>query len=363
MKEQEQKLERIRSWMADRKLGALFLQRVSSFAWATCGAASYINTASTEGEASVLITTDRQYILTNNIEAPRLEQEEKLAEQGWDFHITPWYTPGETVTGLTRGLSLASDGHFPEARDVSAELARLRACLSPEEIDRFRDLAGRCAQALEAAIRNLRPGLSEYEIAGRLAEETEQRGAQAIVNLVSVDERIFNFRHPLPTEKKLIRYAMLVLCGRRQGLVCSQTRFIHFGRLPDELRRKAEAVARIDAAFIASTRPDRTLSAVFERGRTAYAAAGFADEWQRHHQGGPAGYEPREYTATPASTERVAAGQVYAWNPSITGCKSEDSVLITAESFEVLTAIPGWPVVKVEVDGREIERPDILVLT
>lgn len=363
MKEQKQKLERIRSWMADRKLGALVLQRVSSFAWATCGAASYINTASTEGAASVLITTDGQYLITNNIEAPRLELEEKLTERGWDFRIAPWYAADETVAGLTRGLTLAADGFFPGARDVSAELTRLRACLSHDEVDRFRDLAGRCAQALDAAIRSLRPGLSEYEIAGLLAGEAERRGAQAIVNLVAADERIFNFRHPLPTDKKLARYAMLVLCGRRQGLVCSLTRFVHFGRLPEELRRISRQVARIDATFIASTRPGRTLGAVFERGVAAYAAAGFADEWQRHHQGGPAGYEPREYTAIPASTDRVAAGQVYAWNPSITGCKSEDSVLITEDSFEVLSAIPGWPALKVEVDGRVIERPDILVLT
>ncbi|MCX6037356.1 MAG: M24 family metallopeptidase [Chloroflexi bacterium] len=362
MDEYEQKLGLIRSWMADRKLGALFLQRVSSFAWATCGAASYINVASTDGVASLLITPDHQYLFTNNIEAPRLEKEEKLPDQGWDFRIAPWNGTKDTVAGLTRGLSLASDGFFPGALDVSSELARLRACLSSEEVARFRVLGALCAQAMDAAIHAVKPSMTENAITGMLAGEAEKCAVQAIVNLIATDERIYDYRHPLPTEKKFERYAMLVLCGRHRGLVCSLTRFVHFGRLPDELRRRAEAVARIDATYIASTRPGQTLGAIFEQAVAAYAAAGFAEEWQRHHQGGPAGYEPREYLATPGSKEIVASGQVYAWNPTITGSKSEDSVLINENGFEILSAIPGWPMVKVEVGGRIIERPDILIV-
>jgi antitoxin VapB len=185
---------------------------------------------------------------------------------------------------------------------------------------------------------------------------------QAIVNLIAVDERIYNFRHPLPTDKKLNRYVMMILCGRRWGLVCSLTRLVYFGKLPDEIRHIAQAVAHVDAAVIAATRPGRTLGQIFAVAKEAYAAAGYADEWQLHHQGGPAGYEPREYLATPDSKDTVCAGQVYAWNPSITGCKSEDSVLIGENGFEILTAIPGWPTVKVEVADQSIERPDILIV-
>jgi hypothetical protein len=44
------------------------------------------------------------------------------------------------------------------------------------------------------------------------------------------------------------------------------------------------------------------------------------------------------------------------------GSKSEDSVLIDEKGSEILSAIPGWPMVKVEVGGRIIERPDILIV-
>jgi len=358
----EQRQKQIQAFLAERDLEALILQRVSSFAWATCGAASYVNTATTFGEATLVITRAGRYLITNNIEATRLEQEERLEDQGWEFRIGPWHEGQDTLTELTRGIRTGADVPYPGTTDISGELARLRATPSAEEIERFRALGRLCAGAMEGAIRAVRPGQTEYQIAGLLAHETESRGAQAIVNLIASDERIFSFRHPLPTDKKLDRYAMLVLCGRKWGLVCSITRLVRFGPLPDELRRKSQAVAQVDAAFINATRPGRTLGEIFERAQAAYAETGFGDEWRLHHQGGPAGYEPREYVATPGSTDLVSAGQVYAWNPSITGAKSEDTILVGQEGNEVLTTIPDWPMLSVAVEGQadRILRPAIL---
>jgi len=356
----DQKQSLIRSLLASHQIDALLLRRVSSFAWATCGAASYVNTASTDGVAALLITPTALHLVTDNIEATRLEQEEKLKEQGWEFHVARWHQGQDTLGRLAAGLRLGADGPYSNAVDFSAELARLRARLTPEEGERFRQLGRLCASAMDAAIHAVRPGQSEYEIAALLASETERRGVQVIVNLIATDERIFAFRHPLPTGKQLDRYAMLVLCGRRNGLVCSLTRLVHFGLLPDDLRRKAQAVAQVDAAFINATRPGRTLGDILQDAVATYAATGYPDEWHLHHQGGPAGYEPREYVATPGSTDVVSAGQVFAWNPSIAGTKSEDTILVGPDDSEVLTSIAGWPVTSVTIAGQAISRPAIL---
>jgi Xaa-Pro aminopeptidase len=363
MSEFSTKQDKIQALLAEKELDALLLRNVSSFAWATCGAASYVNTAATGGAAALLITAGGRYVISNNIEATRLEQEEGLKDQGWEFRVGPWHEAERFVAALSHGLRLGSDSPHDGAVDVSAEMIQLRVNLMPQEDERFRALAQLCAGAMDEAIRAVRPGQSEYEIAGKLARAAESRGAQAIVNLIASDERIYAFRHPLPTAKKLDRYAMLVLCGRRWGLVCSLTRLVHFGPLPGELRRRAEATARIDAALIAATRPGKSLAQVFQQGMAAYSAAGFADEWHLHHQGGPAGYEPREIIATPSSPELVSVGQVYAWNPSITGTKSEDSVLVGEDENQILTEMEGWPVLKVAVAGREFKRPAILEVT
>lgn len=360
MTEFQRKEAQIRAFMERNGVEALLLQRVSSFAWATCGAASYVNTAATLGAASLLLTPDGRFLIADNIEATRLEQEEKLKLQGWEFKVGPWYEANQTITELSRGLALGADSAYPGAKNLAAELSRERANLTPEEGDKFRELGQTCAVAMDEAVHAVQPGLTEFEIAAILARAAEKRGAQAIVNLIATDERIFKFRHPLPTGKKLEKYAMLVLCGRRSGLVASITRLVHFGPLPDELKRKETAVAHIDAALIAATRPGAVLRDVFARGTAVYAQTGFPNEWQLHHQGGPAGFEPREFIVTPASTEVVAAGQAYAWNPSITGTKSEDSILVGEGENEIVTAVTGWPMLLVEVDGQTILRPRIL---
>ena len=354
------KQQSIRALLERTQLEALILQNVSSFAWATGGAAAYVNSATTPGIATLLITPNSRHLVTNNIEATRLKQEEKLVEQGWEFHVSPWYTTQETLAKLGGGLKLGADGAFPGALDLSVEVTRLRTQLTPQEGERYRLLCALCAEAMNAAARSLQPGQSEYEIAARLGYEAQRRGAQPIVNLIATDERIFSFRHPLPTTKILECYAMLVLCGRRWGLVCSVTRLVHFGPLPDEIRRKSEAVARIDATMIAATRPSKTLGEIFRQIQAAYAAAGFANEWQLHHQGGPTGYEPREFIAVPDSPEVVKQGQAFAWNPSITGAKSEDTILVGENNNEVITNIQDWPSIPVTIDGREIMRPAIL---
>lgn len=350
----------IKELLERRKLDGLLLQRASSFAWATCGAASYVNTASSFGAATLLVTPNHRYLITNTIEAPRIDKEEKLSYQGWEFNISPWYQEENFVSRLTKGKKIGADSPYPNAVDLSNDVARLRANLTPEEGVRFRVLGRLCAEAMDAAVRATQPGETEHQIAARLDFESRNRGVQPIVNLIATDERIFAYRHPLPTYRALDRYAMLVLCGRRWGLVCSITRLVYFGALPDELRRKAEAVAKVDAAFIAATQPGSSLSQVFQYGTDAYALNGFPNEWKLHHQGGPAGYEPREYIATQTSKDPVVSGQVYAWNPSITGTKSEDSVQVGENDNEILTAIPGWPVIEIEIDGKTYPRPAIL---
>lgn len=362
MTEFSQKRERILSLLEERKLNALLLQRVSSFAWATCGASSYINRGASNGEASLLITPTDQTLITNNIEAPRLVQEEELTEQGWEFRTSPWYEIQDVVTRFADVYRLGVDGSFPGAVDLSTDIAHLRSRLTPEEGQRFRILGRQCAEAMRSAIQAVRPGQSEHQIAALLANETESRGVQAIVNLIATDERIISFRHPLPTDKKLKRYAMLVLCGRRWGLVCSLTRLIHIGSLPQDIRQKAEAVAKVDATFIDATRPGQTLGEVFKSALNMYAETGFANEWKLHHQGGPAGYEPRELIATPNSTFTITEGQAYAWNPSITGTKSEDTILVGSTGNEILTSIDNWPKLSVTLDDNTYQRPAILEL-
>lgn len=54
------------------------------------------------------------------------------------------------------------------------------------------------------------------------------------------------------------------------------------------------------------------------------------------------------------------AGQVYVWNPSITGTKSEDTILVTEQGCQILTKIKDWATIPVEINGQAFFRPAIL---
>jgi antitoxin VapB len=102
------------------------------------------------------------------------------------------------------------------------------------------------------------------------------------------------------------------------------------------------------------------LDHILKFGMTAYADAGYPDEWQCHWQGGLIGYAPREVEAMPGLSTVVEPFQAAAWLPSISGTKSEDTFLVLPDRNEMLTNTTDWPMLQIEIDGQVYLRPDIL---
>jgi antitoxin VapB len=226
-----QKQSRILDLLNQKHLDGFLLQRASSFAWATCGAASYVNTATSLGAASLFITPYNRYLISNTIEAPRLEKEEKLKYQGWDFTVSSWYEQDDTIERLTKGLRIGADHPYPNAVDLDNEIARLRANLTQEEGIRFRVLGRLCAEAIpQYADKTGRP----TQIAARLILSVESR-IQPIVSLVPLTNEFLRIIHCQLSNPD--RYAMLVLWPAL-GIGCSIP-LDPFWNLPENLRRKA----------------------------------------------------------------------------------------------------------------------------
>jgi antitoxin VapB len=116
----------------------------------------------------------------------------------------------------------------------------------------------------------------------------------------------------------------------------------------------------VDAALMGATRPGATLGEIFAVCQKVYADAGFPDEWKLHHQGGLTGYQGRENRATPGSSTRVLPNQAYAWNPSIAGTKSEDTILVLPDRTEIISATGQWPMKGYSAGGRTWMRNEIL---
>ena len=106
---------------------------------------------------------------------------------------------------------------------------------------------------------------------------------------------------------------------------------------------RTESTARVFGRLLDATREGARGRELFDIAARAYDEAGFAGEERRHHQGGAIGYRSREWVAHPASEEVVHARQAFAWNPSITGTKVEDTALLTENGCELITSTPTWP--------------------
>lgn len=344
------KLGRVRGYLERSGVAGVLLGRQDNFAWLTGGLSNHVSTAAEGGVASLLVTKDGAFALCDRIEGDRMRDEE-IGQQRWEWRVYDWFRPGAraaAIRDIVGDGQIAADIAVPGAKALDRELDQLRAELLPAEVARYRAVGHICTVAMVEACQHLHVGHSEHEIAADLSRRVLAHGARAGVVLVATDERIHKYRHPIPTEKKLRDYAMLVLGGSKWGLQVSLTRFVAYHPLSDELKRKWRDVNQIARYFTLETRPGRAWADVFRGATDLYEQLGWADEWPLHHQGGPTGYRGREFTANPESPGVVSAVQAAAWNPSITGTKSEDTIVVTSDGHEFLTRDGEWPMVDVE---------------
>lgn len=333
----------------------VYLRRRSNIAWLTDSADVHIDTASPLGIASILWTPTRKTVFTDTIEAPRLLAEE--FRDGWEFHVRDWWEPEpHSGTGVPPVLNMVSGGPGISPAFLSDyptdHISHLRFSLTPAERDRARQLARHAAKIVGDVMRTIPRASTEHQLAGEVAGRLRRDGIHCPVLLVAADDRIARFRHPIPTSRLIEKAAMCSICAQHKGLIVSLTRLIHFGPVPADLRRRHNAVCHVDAALHAATIPGRRWCDAFAQAQRAYAETGFPDEWKKHHQGGPMGYELRDFKATPTETRQIQPHQLVGWNPSITGTKSEDTII---SGGEVITSDPDWP-------QTQLRRPDILVL-
>lgn len=328
--------QRLADFCRTRGVDGVWLKRRTNIAWITDGADVHVDSSSSTGVGSVVWTPRKKWVICDNIEDRRLREEE--FGSGWSFEVSNWWESKAAPKG-----KFATD--FPDD-----PFADLRASLTDLELTRIRALGRATADALEKVMKSIRPGQAEHEIAGDLVGRLRNQGILVPVMLVASDERIAKYRHPIPTSKNVRKTVMVAACPRQHGLIVAVTRLVHFGKkLPADLRDKHDAVCLVDAALHAATAPGQRWCDILAVGQQVYRDTGYAGEWKLHHQGGPMGYEGRDYKATPTETRRVVENQAVGWNPSITGTKSEDTIL---SSGEVITSMKNWPACG--------SRPDIL---
>jgi Xaa-Pro aminopeptidase len=370
----EHRRDRLSAFLDAEGLDAVWFGRPNSFAWLT-GGRNVVDRDAPVGVAAAGFTRSDGFVaVTDNIEAERLADEELPAV--FDVESVPWYESSlaSAVADATPG-SGAADFAVPGLDSLNA--SRLRRPLSPTDIERYRELGREVAAALERVAVELQPDDTEREVAAGLRVALATGEIETPVALVGGSERAQSYRHYTPSRAELGTYALLSVTAERGGLYASATRTVAFEDAPEWLRDRHHAAMRVEAAAIGATHDAvpsdggdaaddvGTAGDVFDAIADAYDEAGEPGEWRKHHQGGAAGFSGREWIATPDGDEPIEAPMAYAYNPTVRGAKSEDTVLVTDDGVDVLTRTGEWPTRTVSsplaeftIDRHAVRRPD-----
>src|SRR5687767_7530299 len=93
------KHDQLRALLTAHKADALWLRRINNIAWITAGADASIAVNTDMGAYSVLVTADKRFVYTSNIEHTRLYAEEGLEDLGFEYHTSHWYAGDQPGAG------------------------------------------------------------------------------------------------------------------------------------------------------------------------------------------------------------------------------------------------------------------------
>ena len=360
------KEKRLFAVMDANGLDAVLLKRQTNFTWFTGGHYNMVLVADIVGMNCILITRKgERFLVTNQVEVPRMEQEEKLPELGFTTLSYPWEENRELemIAKVVPDASrIGCDIPYAGFKEIAKDVQKCRFSLVDNEIERYDFLGKQLSTAAEKVLLGFRPGDSEGDIAGRVARELWKDRIDVVNFMVAGDERVFKYRHPIVANRLIKKYVMLCCNGRYKGLITTITRFAHFGKIDPGLYEQYVKNVEIECRMIAASRPGTPDGVPVKIAFDSYQEMGFPGEEKLHQQGGSMGYQPRDNCPTSKSLDPIQDNQAYCWNPSISGTKSEDGIICTSAGPIFITRPIIFPTLELETGGIKFSRPDILVI-
>jgi len=359
IEEVEWKLERLRTLMKEKDLEGVILSRNDDFSWITAGGRGWVARGALLSVASVVVTHKELFLVANNIEMERLLREE--VPEGFEPLEYKWHEdPYEKVFKKFPLDRFGSDTGAYGTLDISSDMIPLRSELSPWEIKRYKEYGKGLEKAFEKAILSFKPDMNEYEAAATLEKALVEKGFNVPVLLIFSDESRKEYRHNIFRDKKLGERFFASTCAEKRGLVLAMTRTASFVEDEDFMKQHLDNL-KIDSEIFLATEEEITLGEMFERIRSIYEKYGYGGEFEKHHQGGLIGYNPREEIAEEGSKTILKKNMALCWNPTITGTKAEDTFVL-GDTFVTFTDESEWPIVEVKVSGRVVKRPGVKIL-
>jgi Xaa-Pro aminopeptidase len=236
-------------------------------------------------------------------------------------------------------------GKKVKLKDCSGMVESFRMIKDAEEIARIR-LAIKLGSALfPTALKHIRPGIRESQVAAEIEYEARRRGAEGMSfeTIVAGGARSA-LPHGRASRERLPQRGFVVLDFGviLTGYCSDMTRTVHLGKPDARARIMYEAVLRAQLAAIKRVRPGVAVSAVDEAARSVLNGAGFG-QFFTHSTGHGVGLEIHEAPRIAGKQhQKLQPGMVITVEPGIYipgegGVRIEDMVLVTERGCEVLT--------------------------
>jgi Xaa-Pro aminopeptidase len=254
------------------------------------------------------------------------------------------FDPNHLTVGQWQLLRKAA-GRATRFERVSALVQGLRVRKDAAELAQMRKAAILASDVVESAIKLLKPGIREFEIAAEIEYQMRKQGASgaAFESIVAFGRRAA-LPHARPTAKRLRKNELVVLdLGAILGKYCSDiTRTVYVGKAPARIRLWYRAVREAQAAAIEKVQAGRTCGEVDSAARgvlTAYRL----DRHFVHSTGHGLGLEVHEEPRLAKGQKtQLASGNVVTIEPGVYiagvgGIRIEDDVAVHEGRNEVLT--------------------------
>jgi Xaa-Pro aminopeptidase len=328
------------------------------------------------GSAGLGVVTDRAIVLLLDFRyqtAAEMLQASPAACPG----LSVWPVPGSYDLALAECLASIGVGavgfesaHVTVARHAAWERAclgrgrartfvatdraveQLRVIKDDEEIERLRVAAAGLTPVAEAAMRAVRPGVTEREVAGVIEAALRAAGYErpAFETIVASGPNAA-LPHHRAGERKLVEGDLVVLDfgGVLDGYCSDLTRTVSVGTPSSDALRVHAAVLAAQRAAIDAVRPGVLASLVDAAARQVLDAKGLGEAFGHgtgHGLGLDVHEDPRVARATADNPSALLEpGMVLTVEPGAYlagwgGVRIEDDVLVTPTGCETLTSVP-----------------------